>query len=74
MQEMPGQVNRDSQKTRVLLESVRIEWPDHIADPDGDRERALDRAYRSVRFRRIAWLFTAAVVAALLLLYSMGVL
>lgn len=59
---------------RARLEARRMPWPDHIADPDGDRERELRRAHGRVVFWRVACLFTAGVLLCLVLLAAWGVL
>jgi hypothetical protein len=60
--------------SRARIEVERMPWPSHIADPDGDRERALRRSYRRTAFWRVACLFTLAVLFSLGLLYVFRVL
>lgn len=55
-------------------EVAAMDWPSRIADPDGDRERALQRAYRRAAFWRLVWLFTAALLLCILLLVFTGAL
>lgn len=55
-------------------EVERMTWPEVIPDLDGDRERALQRSYRSTAFWRMAWLFTTAVLFCLVVLLMVGVL
>jgi hypothetical protein len=50
------------------LETNRLPWPEYIADPEGDRERALRLSYRRTALWRTACLFTAAVLLCVLLL------
>lgn len=59
---------------RARLEVERMGWDEYLADPDGDRERALRRSHACTAFWRAAWAFTAAVLFCVVVLVLAGVL